>query len=376
MNKSKIALFLLMNSLSCWCYQAIANEVDITTYSHSLLNLGAGQSSISVCDFNLDGNLDVIVANYSDNNIITFKGNGKGDLQELGRFPVGENPTGIAVSDINDDGNIDVAIANHETSYVTLLFGDGKGGFKTMSHSQFKTDLSPHPHQVRLEDLDGDNKVDLIVDSRTHNGLRFYKGQANGRFESRSKLIDTGGDPYRGFAINHINADDLLDIVTPNQREIGIATNTSSNTLSFTLKTLAPYDAPFSVELAEMNGDGKIDLIIASNGNSITIVPGDGDGNFSEEKKTEIETAAGAKQIAIGDINGDGLKDALISNWAGELYAVHGGKTKIEASSFKLPSIPNPWGVALADLNKDGKSDFIIADGNTKLAAVYISQKE
>ena len=66
----------------------------------------------------------------------------------------------------------------------------------------------------------------------------------------------------------------------------------------------------------------------------------------------------------------------MVSNWSGELYAVFGGKTKIEASSFKLPSISNPWGVALADLNKDGKSDLIIADGNTKLAAVYISKKE
>jgi hypothetical protein len=125
-----------------------------------------------------------------------------------------------------------------------------------------------------------------------------------------------------------------------------------------------------------MNGDGKIDLIVASNDSSITIFPGDGDGNFREENKTEIKTATGAKQIAIGDINGDGLKDALVSNWSGELYAVFGGKAKIEASSFKLPSIPNPWGVALADLNEDGKSDLIIADGNTKLASVYISKKE
>ena len=373
MNKSKVRILLLINSLSL-SYQAIGNEIDINDYSHSILNVGAGQSSISVCDFNSDGNLDVIIANYSDNNIITFKGNGNGDLSELGRFPAGENPTGITASDIDEDGNIDIAIANHETSYITLLFGDGNGGFKTKPHSIFKTDSSPHPHLVRLEDLNGDKKVDLIVDSRTYNGLLFYKGQSNGRFESSSILIDTGGDPYRGFAIGHVNADELLDIVTPNQDGIGVAINTSSNILSFTLKTLTPYESPFAVELTEMNGDDKIDLIVASYGNSITVIPGDGNGNFLEEDETEVKTAKGAKQIAIGDINGDGHTDALISNWSGELYAILGGKAKIETTSFKLASIPNPWGVALADLNKDGKSDFIIADGNTKLAAVYISQ--
>ncbi len=376
MNNSKrvpYSLLLLLSSLSCF-NQAKAIEIGDTTYSQTLLKVGAGQPSISVCDFNSDGNLDVIISNYSDNNFVIFQGNGKGDLIEVGRFPAGENPTGMAVSDINDDNNVDVVIANHETSYVTLLFGDGKGGFKRAPHSSFETDLEPHPHQVRLEDLDGDKRVDLIVDSRTDNGLRFYKGLTNGRFKTPGKLIDTGGDPYRGFAINHINDDKLLDIVTPNQRDIGVVINTSSNKLSFSLKKLAPYDSPFAVDLAEMNGDGNMDLVVASNGNSISITPGKGDGNFLEEKKTEIQATTGAKQIAIGDINGDGLKDALISNWSGELYAVFGSKTKIESTSFKLSSIPNPWGVALADLNGDGKSDLIIADGNSKSAAVYISQ--
>ncbi len=140
------------------------------------------------------------------------------------------------------------------------------------------------------------------------------------------------------------------------------------------MKTLTPYESPFAVELTEMNGDDKIDLIVASYGNSITVIPSDGNGNFLEEDETEVKTAKGAKQIAIGDINGDGHTDALISNWSGELYATLGGMGHIETTSFNLASIPNPWGVALADLNKDGKSDFIIADGNTKLAAVYISQ--
>jgi len=77
-----------------------------------------------------------------------------------------------------------------------------------------------------------------------------------------------------------------LDIVTPNQDGIGVAINTSSNILSFTLKTLTPYESPFAVELTEMNGDDKIDLIVASYGNSITVIPGDGNGNFLEEDTT------------------------------------------------------------------------------------------
>ena len=71
--------------------------------------------------FNSDGNQDLIVANYPDNNIIVFQGNGKGNLTEVGEYSVGENPTGIAAADINGDGNLDLVIANHETSYITLM---------------------------------------------------------------------------------------------------------------------------------------------------------------------------------------------------------------------------------------------------------------
>jgi len=368
-------LFFLIISLSFVCQEKTV-DIGNTTFSHTLLKVGAGESSISVFDFNSDGHQDVIISNYSDNNIVIYRGDGKGNLIETSRFSAGEKPTDMAVSDINGDGNIDVVIANHETSYVTLLYGDGRGGFKHAPHSPLNVDVKPHPHVVQLKDFDGDNKVDLIVDSRTQKGLRVLRGLGNGSFKTPGKLIDVGGDPYLGFATGDINGDGNLDLVTPNQREIGIVLNTNSDNLSFSMKKLAPSESPFAVELAEMNGDGKIDLIVASEGSFITIIPGDGHGNFLEEKKTSIRTSSGAKQIAVGDINGDGIKDALVSNWSGNLLVVLGGKSTFETISFEHSSIPNPWGLVLADLNEDGKSDFIIASGDSKLAAVYISQSK
>jgi len=331
---------------------------------------------ILALDYDSDGHQDVIISNYSDNNIVAYRGDGKGNLIETSRFSAGEKPTDMSVSDINGDGNIDVVIANHETSYVTLLYGDGRGGFKHAPHSPLNIDVKPHPHVVQLKDLDGDNKVDLIVDNRTHKGLLVLKGLGNGNFKKQGQLVDVGGDPYLGFATGDINGDGKLDLVTPNQREIGIVINTSADQLSFSLKKLAPSESPFAVELAEMTGDGKMDLIVASQGGLITIIPGDGQGNFLDEKKTSIMTSSGAKQIAVGDINGDGIKDALVSNWSGNILVVLGSKTTFETISFEHSSILNPWGLVLTDLNEDGKSDFIIASGDSKQAAVYLSQSK
>ena len=378
MNKYKNVpyfLFFLMISLSFVC-QAKTVDIGNITFSHTLLNVGAGESMISAFDFNSDGHQDVIVSNYSDNNIVVYRGDGKGNLIESSRHSAGERPTDMSVSDINSDGYIDVIIANHETSYITLLYGDGRGGFKHARHYPLNINVKPHLHVVQLNDLDGDNKVDLIVDSRTDKGLRVLVGLGNGKFKKQGQLIDVGGDPYLGFAMGDINGDGKLDLVTPNQRDIGIVINTSADKLSFSLEKLAPFESPFAVELAEMTGDGKIDLIVASSGSIITINPRDGQGHFLEERKTLIKTTSGAKQIAIGDINGDGIKDALVSNWSGDLLAVLGSRTTFETISFKNLSIPNPWGLVLVDLNEDGKSDFIVASGDSKLAAVYLSQSK
>ncbi|WP_444922606.1 FG-GAP repeat domain-containing protein [Microbulbifer sp. CnH-101-G] len=350
-------------------------KVENISYSASILKVGAGQPVVAVTDLNSDGNQDVIIANNSDNNIVTYLSSGNGTLTPAGDLPAGDSPSGLSTSDINGDGNVDVVIANHETSYVTMLFGNGKGGFYPAPNSPLSVQVTPHPHVVRLSDLDDDSKVDLIVDNRNLEGLLILKGHGNGDFKLPGKTIKVGGDPYRGFAIKDLNKDGHSDLVTPNQNDIGILINNKSGNNSFSLNNLAQSEAPFTVEAADMNGDGNMDLLVANNRDVITIIPGDGSGSFLKKKQVEIQASNGAKQIATGDINGDDIDDALISSWPGEILVLIGGST-IKSIKFKDTNIPNPWGVALLDLNKDGKSDLIVADGNSNLAAVYISRIE
>ncbi|WP_444884358.1 FG-GAP repeat domain-containing protein [Microbulbifer sp. PSTR4-B] len=374
MNLTKYILLTLCFMSSALC-SADTIKVENISYSASILKVGAGQPAIAVTDLNSDGNQDVIIANNSDNDIVTYLSNGNGTLTLAGDFPAGDSPSGLSASDINGDGNVDVVIANHETSYVTMLLGNGKGGFNPAPNSPLNVHVTPHPHAVRLNDLDGDNKVDLIVDNRNHEGLLVLKGHGNGDFKLPGKTIKVGGDPYRGFAIKDLNKDGHSDLVTPNQNDIGILINNKSGKGSFSLSRLAQSEVPFSIEAADVNGDGNMDLLVANNRNIITIIPGDGSGSFLKKKQIEIQASNGAKQIATGDLNGDDIDDALVSSWSGEVLILIGGPT-IKSIKFKNLNTPNPWGVALLDLNKDGKSDFIVADGNSNLAAVYISRIE
>ncbi len=373
-SKALVLQTVLFSTLSVAAQEDIIEIGNGQFYSY-VLKAGSGQPSVLFCDVNSDGDQDLIIADYSDNNIVVYQGDGKGHLNELNRIPAGDNPTHMDAADINGDGNIDIAIANHETSYITLLLGDGKGGFAQASHSPIKVDVDPHPHAVTLADLDGDDIEDLIVDDRTNTGLRVLKGKDNGQFVSQGTLIKAGGDPYRGFAVDDINDDGSLDMVTPNPSAIGIMINkVDKESLGFSLQTLDMSEAPFAVELADLNGDAHKDLIVATNGRVISIVPGDGKGGFTKKLESTLTVASGAKQIAVGYLNGDGIEDALISNWSGHFTIIFGGNDDFETVNLDHPEIANPWAVAMADLNNDGLSDMIIADGDSELAVVYVSK--
>ena len=362
-------------SLVCTSVIVAAKPLEITNraYMDNVLEVGAGQSSLSICDVNGDGRQDAVFANYLDNNVSVFLGNGDGHLAFVGSYSVGERPTDLATADINDDGKLDLVVANHETDYVTVLFGAGNGQFERTSQSKLTVNIKPHPHAVQLSDLDDDGRVDLIIDDRDNFGLYVMRGLAGGSFKAPGKLIKAGGDPYRGFAIGDINTDGKLDMVTPNQRSIGLLLNTNPSQLTFSLAELRQAESPFAVELSDINGDKQADLIVATGTSTVSMLPGDGKGNFLHDRKVTISTANGAKQIATGDLNGDGVNDALVTSWSGEVIAILGAVSGHETLRFSHSRIPNPWGVGMADFNQDGMSDFIIADGQSNLAVLYVS---
>lgn len=364
-------MYLLIFSI--FLYQSQTINIGNAAFSKQEFKVGKGESSIAIDDFNADKHLDIVVTNLIEENALVFLGNGQGHLTQIGNISAGKSPTSVTTSDINDDGFVDMIIANHETSYITILNGDGHGNFTTAKNSPYAINVNPHPHVVLLKDINGDKKTDLIVDNRSTNSLLVLLGMGNNKFEKNSLLIDVGGDPYRGFEIADINNDNLLDIVTPNTNDVSILLNTKSNDFFFDKKSIKT-ESPFSVKLADINGDEKIDLIVASSGNSVTVILGDGHGNFLETQKTVFNMGQGAKQIAVGDINGDGIKDVFVSSWNNGLMVILGGEKNFETVKIDLQNIPNPWGIELADMNEDGKEDLLITDGSNDSLVLFLSQ--
>jgi hypothetical protein len=345
-------------------------EIDGTTFVRRVIRVES--AAVAAADFDKDGNQDLVSA--GEPQLTIFRGDGEGNLISFSQVQGGENPVDFALADLDEDDNVDIVIANHDTDYLTILLGNGHGEFQPAPNSPLRTIVRPHPHAVQAADLDGDGHMDLIIDHREAEGLLILRGLGQGRFELPGSIVEVGGDPYRGMAVGDINGDGKLDLVTPNPTEVGVLLNTSSEQISFTQMSPVEADAPFAVELGDFNGDNKPDLMVASDEGSelVELFFGNGHGEFEKADESPFHFAPGGKKIAVGDFNGDGIEDAVVSSYQSvEVLVLMGDPGSIRSGYFQGDK--NPWGLAVADFNEDGRDDLVIADDTSGRAMVYLS---
>ncbi len=331
--------------------------------------VGQGPSAVAAGDLNGDGNVDLVVANALSHDLTVLVGDGRGNFTSHGTFPAGENPDDVALGDFDLDGDLDAAIANHETQHLTLLLNDGASRFQPAPASPLPIAARPHPHAVRAFDVDHDGLLDLLVDDRAGRGVEILRGLGDAMFAAPGTRIDMGGDPYRGMAIGDVNGDGQVDLVTPNPSAVAIALGESG--LAFRSPTSIPSDRPFAVGVGDLTGDGRLDVVVATEPGMVSVLVGLGDGRVAPDAALAWRMPAGAKGVAVGDVNGDGVADAAITNWGPPtVWVLFGGERVTTAEAF---GGENPWGLVLADLTGDGADELVVLDFAAGLARVYSS---
>ena len=330
--------------------------------------VGSPTNAIRVRDLNNDGRLDLVVSGGRRVFVLTGRGDGRFDVSWSGA--AGENPVDLAIADLDTDGLADLAIANHETDYVTLLFGVAGGGFERRDHSQFRVDVSPHPHAVALQDIDSDGNPDLLVDDRSPESIRLYRGLGDGTF-SGAEMVDVGGDPYRGMTLADVTGDGRADLITPNPDHVAVLVADENGGFRPQATLAAPF-GPFSVVAADLNGDGRHDVAAASGegAGSLATWHGVADGSFSITGRYEI--ARGPTKSAAADLTGDGSAEVLVASYAGgEVAVLIGGDTPL---LHRIQIEGSPYGLATGDFDDDGRIDFVVANDATDHISVFLTR--
>ncbi|HEY1434668.1 MAG TPA: VCBS repeat-containing protein, partial [Thermoanaerobaculia bacterium] len=321
--------------------------------------------AIGAGDFDGDGRIDLVVASEGTADVTVLLGDGRGGFRVGRSFPAGAHPAEIFVGDLNHDGHPDLAIANHETSVVTILLGDGKGGFRSGPGSPLAVHSKPHPHTIDGCDINGDGNLDLVIDSWGENRLTLLLGDGRGGFQTPGTPIDVGHRPYRNLKLRDLDGDGRCDIAVPDYAGGVVTVLRNDGHGGFAPGVPIPAGpAPFTVDVADLNRDGKPDLAFSNysgqitdpSDDAITFLLGDGKGGFRPGPR--IATGPAPFQLSAGDINGDGYADVATADHGGsDLTIAFGGPDGLSPTrTVRVPLPSKPLRVLLVDVNADGRA--------------------
>ncbi len=339
--------------------------------------VGNGPASVAIADINGDGKPDIIVANGQSNNVTVLLGDGRGEFRQSrgSPWPAGKSPNDIAIADFDGDNKLDLAFPNHDSKFITVLLGDGKGGFDSAPHSPFTVQSKPHPHGIAAGDLNGDGKPDLVVESWQEDKVEILFGDGKGDFTIPGPMFEVGRMPYYKVRVGDLNNDKKLDIVTTNFEGNSVTILFGNGKGTFTVlgdSAIAVPKSPFGVAIGDVNGDHNPDLaIVHYSGHStdpsadgLTILLGNGKGKFSIVRGSPLRVGSAPVSVALGDVNGDGILDIATANSGSNDVSIFLGGRKgfTAAPGSPFPVGRNPESIALGDLNNDGRADIVTAN--------------
>lgn len=314
--------------------------------AEQVFTAGSEPYAVTAIDINGDGKPDLIVANINDNTVSVFlntTASGAGTLTFASQqsFNAGAAPSFVIATDINGDGRPDLVVADNFGSSVSVLINTTAAGSDTPSFAaaqQFACAFSPV--SVAAADLNGDGKIDLVV------------GTDGGNV---SILLNTtvSGAPAASFHSQQ------------------------------TFATNSIY--PLSVALADLDGDGKPDLILAnssdagSNGVSVllnTTQSGAAVASFAAQQ--DFATGSGPRALTVADLDGDGRPDLIVANANDRTVSVllnttatATGPSFSAQQAFAVGNYPDS--TAVADLNGDGKPDLVVVNGLDNTLSVLLN---
>jgi hypothetical protein len=262
----------------------------------------------------------------------------------------------IGLGDLDGDGDLDAVFSNMGENDCTVWLNDGDGYFRDSGDR-----LTQWGHGVGVGDLDGDGDLDLFITCASYcHHSRVYLNDGEARFtDSGQDLGDTDASG-NGVVLVDMDTDGDLDVVVVYyERPDRVYLNDGSGTLSE-----SEWGIPELASFGDLDADGDPDIFAKERGVGYRVMLNDGQGGFAEHWQMD-DTEASYGSVGIGDVDGDGDRDALVCN--GDDTGTYPAKVLLNDGTGSFSDsgqelLATKWGrIGIGDLNGDDAADAFVS---------------
>jgi len=288
---------------------------------------GKGPSGVAA-DFNNDGKLDFAFADQAPKGKVWVGiGNGDGTFAKPVIHSVDKNPWVVATGDFNRDGNVDMVTASSTTDDISVLLGNGDGTFRSAVNYP-KGGLG-----VVVGDFNRDGIQDLAVAS---DNAYVFLGNGDGTFQPAVSYAASG----TSIVLGDFNGDGKLDLLLTTYLASRVLLGNGDGTFQPAITTTTPGGGYYPV-VADFDGDGKLDFAttdLSPGASSATLYVqyGNGDGTFQPAFLYSVGMYG--TESSVGDFNGDGAPDLAIGTWYGVTVELNARGTFVNTTAAPNPA--------------------------------------
>ncbi len=339
----------------------------LLTLQPSPIGLTADNTAVALGDFNGDTYLDAVITGRFAKVVSLLLGNANGTFQNPTTYSTGANPLGIAVGDLNGDTKLDVVTAG-TTPAINVLLGNGTSASTFQGKVAYTTGAGTQ--DVVLGDIDGDTKLDAITANYTDNSVSILIGNGDGTF--KTKVDYAAGQGAARVAVGKLDTGMSVDVVVLNATDntVGVLLGNGAGALQ-TMVTYPTDVAPTGLALGDVNNDGKIDIVVSTSSGAISpsvvsVLLGNGDGTFAA--KSSVATGKYPSNVALADMDGDGKLDILTACAGDSTISFHRGNgngTFVAVQPFSNGTDTFPIALGVGNLDRLGRPDvFVVTESD------------
>ncbi len=334
--------------------------------------VGSRPETAAIADLNQDGNSDLAVLNVDNNTISLLAGNGDGTFDALTPILLPGKPLAMAAGDVNNDGKSDIVVTFTRDARAAVYFGTGAGIFAAPRFFPIQTDNKqgmPEAQSIALGDINNNGKLDIVTGNSNTDSVSVLINNGSGNFEA--PIVSSVGNYPRNIHLVDTNDNGKLDLVFLSSRDPSSATDAAEPRVvrwfgngdgTFDKDThlrFATAAAPRMMAMGDVAGNGRMDAVTVHPGNnSVYVLTGQQNGRFAAA--TRVYMGYQPMAVTLADINRNGRADLVaILNSGSILVRFSRGELKFEAPNNFIVSKGMTKSL-VADLNGNGLLDMVV----------------